>query len=275
MSISFDVVINSSEYAVDMKAGLETMQGVSDSTRIISEAICAGRVVKRQRTSSKLRTNMKETFEGSYGQVFSVDFYDKATKDKFESIGEKTFIELIQHFILVALYLDVPELSSSATRILDEMGDNARQLVEQLRLSPLKKLHSIANKFDRTITIRHRNANGNADMVASFNHGTSASLMTRRGRDVQVIEAAVTRFNINTGNGRLFLRNNPTLETVAFGFKDYKGIKVSHKRIFTGNLNYNNGLSSDDWRYMRLAVYPEHTRDGRIVRYMISRIHEE
>ncbi|WP_334070062.1 hypothetical protein [Acinetobacter colistiniresistens] len=44
MEVNFDLVIGSEDYTVDMQAGLETMHGVSDSTRLISEAILTNKV---------------------------------------------------------------------------------------------------------------------------------------------------------------------------------------------------------------------------------------
>ena len=65
MSINFDIEIDSPEYAVDMKSGLDTLQGVSDATRTIAESVLTDRVVRRQSYKSKVRTKLKRTFKGS------------------------------------------------------------------------------------------------------------------------------------------------------------------------------------------------------------------
>ncbi|WP_045376643.1 hypothetical protein [Vibrio campbellii] len=272
MSIAFDIVIDSPEYAVDMKSGLETMQGVSDSSRHIAEAICLGRVVKRQRSESSIRTNLKETFKSSFGQVFSIDFYDEPSKEKFKKIGEDVFAEVIRYFMLEALYLETGELSTGAKKVIDDMGDNARALVVQLRQSSLKKLHAVSAKFNLDINVNHRKNDGaTRNVLATFNRQTSTTLVTKKTGNVLDIYAAITRFNINTGNGRLYI--NGQEETVAFGFKKYREIKLAPKKIFTDNLGHNNGLTSEDWKYMRMQVETEQTREGKVVKYIIRKIY--
>ncbi|WP_417422342.1 hypothetical protein [Halomonas sp.] len=50
MSIDLDVVIKTSDYSVDMKSGLETLQGASETTRCIADTILTNRIKKKKRT---------------------------------------------------------------------------------------------------------------------------------------------------------------------------------------------------------------------------------
>ncbi|TPT11848.1 hypothetical protein [Acinetobacter baumannii] len=60
MEVNFDLVIGSEDYTVDMQAGLETMHGVSDSTRLISEAILTNKVSTKKTHKSDIRTSLKK-----------------------------------------------------------------------------------------------------------------------------------------------------------------------------------------------------------------------
>jgi hypothetical protein len=66
MTINLDLVIDAEEDSVDMKAGLETMQGVSDAIRCTAEAILSGATPKRQHHKGKVRTSLKENKQDSH-----------------------------------------------------------------------------------------------------------------------------------------------------------------------------------------------------------------
>ncbi|WP_020683662.1 hypothetical protein [Marinobacterium rhizophilum] len=156
MTINFDVVIETPEDSVDMKAGLESLQGVSDATRCISEAILTGNTPQRLSHKGKVRTALKRRFKGSYGQIFSLDIHDEKLKSRFNLIGKETFVELITYFISEALYKDSVQLSDKAQKVLDSLGDSADKVVKQLRKSSLENIHKISVYFDHDIKIRYR-----------------------------------------------------------------------------------------------------------------------
>lgn len=64
MPINLDVVIDTEDYEVDMKAGLETLQGVSEATLSIAETLVTGKVALRHRGDRSVRTVLKRTFKG-------------------------------------------------------------------------------------------------------------------------------------------------------------------------------------------------------------------
>ncbi|WP_279491376.1 hypothetical protein [Aeromonas veronii] len=111
MSITFDVVIDSDDYSVDMTSGLETLQGASEVTRQIAETLLTEHVPQHLTSASRVRTKLRRTFSGSYGQIYSLELDDDELSARYRRIGKKTFLELMSYFINEALYLETPILS--------------------------------------------------------------------------------------------------------------------------------------------------------------------
>lgn len=274
MSINFDLVIDATEYAVDMKAGLETLQGISDATRTIGETLLTDRVVRRKSHKSKVRTNLKQTFKGSYGHVFSLDVYDDNLNKKFKRIGKKTFAEIMTYFIHEALYIEHDELSTKAAKIIARLGNNAEKLIEELRVSSLGNVHEISMKFNQEIKLNFRISRDNRTPIATFNKSTAKSLKAVEHKEKICIVASITRFNIFTGNGRLLVKD--ATETVAFGFRlKYSQIRLSAKKIFSENLDANNGVASDQMKFLKLEVQSVMLRDGKVVKYYVTGIYDD
>ena len=216
MTINFDLVIKSEKDEVDMKAGLDTMQGVSDAMRCTAEAVLTGKTPKRQSHKSKVRTTLKKSFKGSYGHTFSLDISDNKLLDKLQSIGKKPFIELITYFLSEALYKDSKPLSRKAEAALEKLGETAEEVVTQLRVSSLENIHEISTKFDHDVKIRHRETKDNKTTIAEFDRQTAKVLQIKPTNKKVDLTVSVTRFNIYTGNGRLQIKGKD--RTVAFGF---------------------------------------------------------
>jgi hypothetical protein len=274
MSIDFDVVIDSPEHSIDMKSGLDTLQGVSDATRYIAETVLTGQVVKRQSHKSKIRTTLKQSFKGSYGHVYSLDIYDEELKKEFRKIGSSTFAEIMTYFISESLYLETRELSSKAQDVIDKLDEKAEGLIKQLRVSSLENIHEISTKFDHDVKLRYRKNRSDQTTLATFNKSTVLALQAKESTDTFDVTASITRLNIKTGNGRLLLKD--TAETVAFGFgTEYKAVKLGAKKKFSENLNHNNGLNSEEWIYLKISVRPIKLKDGKIVKYIVKRFHND
>jgi hypothetical protein len=269
MSINLDVVIGTSEYEVDMKAGLDTMQGVSDATCCIAEGVLTEKVPKRQTHKRKVRTTLKRTFKGSYGHMFSLDIFDKKLKNKFNSIGKVVFSELISYFFSEALYNESKDLSPKAQRIVDNLGSNSEKLVQQLRVSSLENIHEITTKFDHDVKIRFRKNKNEQTVLGTFNKSTAKVLQAEESPEKVNLTISVTRLNINTGNGRLLLKD--TANTIAFGFGiKYREVDLTAKKLFSENLNKNNGVHRMGWDYLKVIASPIKLRDGKIVKYIIK-----
>ena len=67
MSINLDLVIETEEDTVDMKAALDSMQGVSDAVRYAAEGILTEKAPKRLSHKSNVRTSLKKVSKGLTG----------------------------------------------------------------------------------------------------------------------------------------------------------------------------------------------------------------
>lgn len=269
MPINLDVVVDTPEQSVDMKSGLESLQGVSDATRLIAETILSEKTPKRLSYQGRVRTNLKRTFKGSYGQVFDLAIYDDKLLKNFNRIGRSAFLELMQYFLKESLYQDTEELSVRAQSILDKLGDNAEDLVTQLRVSSLEKIHQISVKFNHDIRLRFRKNSEEQITIAKFNKDTAKVLEAKQDPQVFDLVVSITRLNINTGNGRL--AEVGKFETVAFGFgSEYRTVKFEAKKLFSENLDYNNGLDQEHWKTLKISVSPIKLKDGKIVKYIVK-----
>ncbi|WP_345868337.1 hypothetical protein [Shewanella algae] len=116
MGIEFDVVMDSKDYSIEMNAGLETLLGASETTRRIVETVLTERVPEKLTNSNKVQSRLKKTFQGSFGQRFSLEIEDEKVKRKMRSIGKEVIIELIQHFVNEGLYRQPITLSAKAKK---------------------------------------------------------------------------------------------------------------------------------------------------------------
>ncbi|HHP0462538.1 TPA: hypothetical protein ACRZZI_005223 [Vibrio harveyi] len=274
MSLNFDVVIASDDYSVDMNSGLDTLKGASEATRQIATTILEERVPERLSCESKVRTNLKKSFKGSFGQQFSLDIYDLDIQKRFNKIGKKAFSELISYFINEALYQESLELSTKAKKVLKELGTELEEkLIKQLQKSSLDHLHTVSNNYNQDVKLRYRQSREKQTVLARVDRATHATLQPRTDKTKRNITASITRLNINTGNGRLQIQGDN--ETVAFGFpatKRYLELKVASKTPFSRNLHTNNSRPREEWETLELLVHTQTTSTGRVIKYIIEGI---
>lgn len=154
--MDFDIVIDTPDHTVDMKSGLDTMQGASEVVRVITETLLTGHVPSRKSHKSTVRTSLKRSFKSSYGHTFSLDIFDSEQEAKLRQIGEKTFVEVMTYLMEESLYIHTRILSSSAQAIINDLGDNYDKLLSKLRQSPLKSLHESSNRFNYGAKLRYR-----------------------------------------------------------------------------------------------------------------------
>ena len=269
MPLNLDIVIDTEDYEVDMKAGLETLQGASEATLSIVETLVTGKVSLRHRGVSSVRTILKKTFKGSYGQVFAVEISDEELQREYRKIGNTTFVELMSYFMKESLYLESADLSIKAQKIVDNLGDSAEALIKKLRVSSMENIHKVSTKFDHDVKIRYRKSLDEKVVIASFNKSTVLALRATESDKNTDITASITRLNINTGNGRLLLKGAD--ETVAFGFGiEYKEVRLEAKKKFSENLDHNNGIDSSKWKNLKIIARPIKLRDGKIVKYIVT-----
>ncbi len=266
--------MDSEDYSVDMNSGLDTLRGASESVRQIATTILEERVPQKLTPESKVRTNLKRSFKGSFGQQFSLDFYDESIKKRFAVIGKKAFTELISYFVNEALYQESLELSPKAEKALERLGIELEQnLIKQLQKSSLDHLHTVSNNFNQDVKLRYRLSREKQTTLANLDRTTYATLKPKTDKTKLEITVSITRLNINTGNGRLLIQGEN--ETVAFGFppqKRYQELKLAAKRCFSENLHTNNGTLDEEWKTLKLRAYTQRTNSGRIIKYWIEGI---
>lgn len=269
MSINFDVVIDSSDDSVDMKAGLDTLQGVSDATRYIAETLLSERVPERQTHKAKVRTTMKQSFRGSYGQKFSIDIYDDKLQSRFNKIGKAVFAELVSHFLKDSIYAEHADLSPKAQIIIEQLGELHEELVQRLRTSSLSNIHEVTTKFGYDVKVRYRKSRDDQIILAQFDTETAGVLEAVQSNETVDLVAGITRLNTHTGNGRLQILNEN--ETIAFGFGgQYQSLEITAKKRFSENLHFNNGRPRDHWAYLNITASPIRLRDGRVIKYIVK-----
>lgn len=273
MTINLDLVIETNDDSIDMKSGLTSMQGISDAVRCITESVLTEKVPERKTSKSNVRTSLKKSFKGSYGHIFSVDVHDAELQKKLNKIGRSEFIELIGYFLSESLYRESNPLTFKAQNVLDDLGDTADQIVKQLRVSALENIHEISTKFDHNIQIRYRVSRDKQTVIAKFDRNSAKVLQAKQSDDELDLTVVITRLNIHTGNGRLQIEGED--ETVAFGFgTQYREVNVKAKKIFSENLNYNNGLEKDKWKYLKISASQIKLKDDRVVKYIVKRFYE-
>ncbi|WP_426167438.1 hypothetical protein [Pseudoduganella sp. R-34] len=269
MTINFDVVIDTTEDSVDMKSGLDTLQGVSDATRYIAETVLGERVPERQSHKAKVRTTLRQSFKGSYGQKFSIDIYDEKFQKRFTKIGRAVFAELVAYYLNDSIYKEARELTEKAQAVITQLGDKSDELVQQLRVSSLKNIHEVSTKFGHDVKIRYRKSREEQIILAEFDDNTASVLDAEKSDEEMQFVARISRLNTNTGNGRLQIKGEN--ETVAFGFSgEYQSLDFAVKQRFSENLHYNNGKPSEHWRYLDINASPIRLRDGKIIKYIIN-----
>lgn len=274
MAIDFDVVIESGESQVDMKSALDSLQGVSDALRYIGVTVLTGKCTSKLFPSNKVRTDLKHSFKGSYGQVFSLNVYDEILEKEFKKIGKVTFSELVHYFVSESLYLDTDVLSEKALKIINTLGSEAEKLVELLRNSSIENVHTINNNFGHPIKLRHRINRDKQTTLAYFDDKSILALTPVADNVKFDIEANITRLNIKTGNGRLRLKGEE--DTISFGFgSNYREVRVAAKKRFSANLDYNNGIHPDRWQFLKLQVTALKLKDGRTVKFLVTGIYDE
>jgi len=272
MAISLDLIINTppTVHQVDMKTGLDTMQGISDAVRTITETVVNQKIPEKKSSKNKIRTNMKNTIFGSYGIVFSVDAYDDA-KELFNLIGKPVIVELIEYYLAEALDTNSKKLTPNAEKIRENLGNLSIELISVLRGNMLKDAHKATQNFGYSTKLRYRGSNDKIRELQTFDEDTYASLVPKENKHIQTLEVAITRFNRFTGNGRLQVKDGE--DTQAFGFLGYKTVENYLRKKVASNLSNNTGLSDNqEMEFLKIECYTYERRDGKVMKYMIKKI---
>lgn len=272
MEIKLEAVIETPDYSVDMKAGLDTLQGISDTVRHVTETILNEKNVDNLNPRSQIRTALRGTFKGSYGQNFSLIINDEDAEKRLKRIGRKTFLEIMSYIISEALHEAPLDLSDKAQARLDRLGGLVPILIQKLRKTPLRISHEVTEKFGSSVTLAHGFKTKNQFEITTLSQETAEKAKATHDNTEIELTASITRFNIKTGNGRL--QPSDSDETFAFGFaQKYSDVPRTTKQRFSRNLDGNNGQLEDRWEPMRITATALKKTDGTVIKYLVKKHH--
>lgn len=280
MEVNLDLVVQTQEnQEMDMQYGLDTLMGASDSVGLIAETILTKHLKKRTH-ASKVRTRLKGSFKGSYGQKFSIRVEDKALVKRLEKIGRDTFVRAISYIISDALYLnDEKAPPEDIQQLIDELDDNIdndennnyTKLIEKLE-DPLKRLHYMPTFFQSPVSFRYRKRGELPKELVKFNADTIENITESYTSDNDsIFECIVFRVHNRTGNGRVYIKE--TEEVVSFSLGSEVGA-VRRKQIkkLSQNATDNAELKTENGKTLQLSAKQIRLKSGKLVRLIVSGI---
>jgi hypothetical protein len=270
MKVSLDLVINSGDDEIDMDYALQTLLGASGVTSIITEAILRGKVKENRHQSNEIRTNLKHSFTGSFGQRFDVVISDRKVAARLSSMTRTVFAEVMSYYIYESLFLEGPALSDAAKKVVSGLDDIEDELTKAIR-NRLKNMHKISTMCNYSVDLNYRKP-GEKQKIITLNKNTALNIteLIETNHDHQ-IEAIVTRFNTFTGNGRLLVRGEE--KTTSFGFLNgLKYVTDAQTKKITSNLDANNRLAEEEREYLLLKVRDLTISNGEVVKYLIIEV---
>lgn len=270
MKVSLDLVINSGDDEIDMDYALQTLLGASGVTSIITEAILRGKVKENRHQSNEIRTNLKHSFTGSFGQRFDVVISDRKVAARLSSMTRTVFAEVMSYYIYESLFLEGPVLSDAAKKVVSGLDDIEDELTKAIR-NRLKNMHKISTMCNYSVDLNYRKP-GEKQKIITLNKNTALNIteLIETNHDHQ-IEAIVTRFNTFTGNGRLLVRGEE--KTTSFGFLNgLKYVTDAQTKKITSNLDANNRLAEEEREYLLLKVRDLTISNGEVVKYLIIEV---
>ena len=270
MKVSLDLVINSGDDEIDMDYALQTLLGASGVTSIITETILRGKVKENRHQSNEIRTNLKHSFTGSFGQRFDVVISDRKVAARLSSMTRTVFAEVMSYYIYESLFLEGPALSDAAKKVVSGLDDIEDELTKAIR-NRLKNMHKISTMCNYSVDLNYRKP-GEKQKIITLNKNTALNIteLIETNHDHQ-IEAIVTRFNTFTGNGRLLVRGEE--KTTSFGFLNgLKYVTDAQTKKITSNLDANNRLAEEEREYLLLKVRDLTISNGEVVKYLIIEV---
>ncbi|MDI6440312.1 hypothetical protein QMW88_19460 [Cronobacter dublinensis] len=272
MKVSLDLVINSGENEVDMDYALQTLSGASGVTSIITEAILRGKVKENRHQNNEIRTKLKHSFTGSFGQCFDVVISDKNVAARLSTMTRTVFSEVMSYYIYESLFLESPRLSDAAIRIIKGLEDIEDELTKAIR-NRLKNMHKISTMCNYSVDLNYRKPGGK-QRIATLNEHTALNITELIETDHDhYIEAIITRFNTFTGNGRLLV--NGEEKTTSFGFLNgLKYVTDAQTKKITSNLDVNNRLAEEEREHLLLKVRDMTISNGEIVKYLVIEVED-
>lgn len=272
--LQLDILVNTPDHEIDMQYGLDSLKGTSDVVSLIAEAILEDNIGgRRTHKSNGVRTKLKQSFTGSFGQRFSLDISNQNSRNKLNRMGDDIFLEVLTYFVREALYLDSGNLSPQATKVLDEMGDVSQSLFKRLN-KPLIEMHQVSKYYNQNISLRHRKRGADPKQLFNLTNDTCKNITeTEIDTEKTVIEVVIVRYHSKTGNGRLHIKDRQEFYSFGFGTEILTVQKTLRKKI-SANLHINNTENVIEGEYIKLLVKAIRLPTGNIVKYLVIGIEE-
>jgi len=268
-----DIVIDCPSNDVDMQYGLETLKGTSDVIGIVAETILKEKVPDKRTHRSDVRTKLKSTFTGSFGQKFSIEVVDKKLKSRLRKIGNDTFLEVLSYFVMDALYIDTVELSNEAEVVVEELSDLSDKLSDRLK-NPLIDMHQIANYFNHNIKIRHRKRGLDSPKQLLLLDNETAKNITEAvcSDEEENLDVVIVRFHSITGNGRFYIMSLNEIESFGFA-SEVRAVKDQIRKSISHNLHINNTLDPSNGTVIKIRIKKISLPTGKVIKYLITGVY--
>ena len=269
--IELDVIIDTPENEIDMQYGLETLKGTSDVVTLVSEAVLEGTIAKTGRRtvgSKNLRTKLKRSFKGSFGQRFSIEIEDNRLVTKLRKMGDDVFVEVVSYFIMEALYLDAGELTAEASAVLDGLEGVAENLFRRID-TPLKEMHKISRNYNYDVKLRHRKRGHETKQLVKLTSETSSYLTDSTiDENIEELEVVIVRYHSKTGNGRLHIKGHDEFYSFGYG-TNLAQVKRALRKKISENLHINNTMHPENGTFIRVRVKKKVLPTGAVIKYLI------
>ncbi|WP_278941466.1 hypothetical protein [Pseudomonas helleri] len=266
MNFTFNVKFDTGESNFDglnMYYGADALSGFAEAISITTHAIVNNNVVTQTPAVKGFKLDFKEAHTGSYIQKVCLEFTDAEAVRVVNHLRPKGFIELLNFHLAAPLGLNPKIVSDAAIRWHRSSMDDSEKLLDRL-VGPLKKIHhpvygqgyKVVLYKDRTPMLGF-NAN-------TFDYLTGSTINDR----VEVVEAAVSRFNARTFTGRIIEAEDAD----SISFAPLKAGLVRPSRVIL--VNSLKDLTEGKFTKVGLEVRRVLSRDGRTKHLIVQSVHE-
>jgi len=266
MDLNFNIKFDDGESAfngLNMYYGADALSGFAEALSITTNAIVNNKVVTQTPAVKGFKLDFKEAHEGSYVQKVCLRFTDAEAVRVINHLKPKGFIELLTFHLAAPLGLNPKIESNVAMRWLRSSMDDSEKLLDRLE-GPLKKIHHPVYGQGYKVVLYKNRTSMLGFNEQTFDYLTGSSI----NEHVEVIEAAVSRFNARTFTGRIIEEE----DSDSISFSPLKAGLVRPSRIKLANSLKD--LTEGKFTKVGLEVRRVLSRDGRTKHLIVQAVHE-
>lgn len=266
MNITFNIKFDSGAANYDglnFYYGSDALGGFAEALSITTHAIVNNNVVKQTPAVKGFKLDFKESHTGSYVQKISLEFTDEEAVRVINHLRPAGFIELLTFHLAEPLGLKPKIESLVAKRWFRSSMDDSEALLERLK-RPLERIHHPVYGQGYQVTLYKSRT-----PMLGFNERTHDYLTgSEISGNLEVIEAAVSRFNARTLTGRIIEEE----DSDSISFSPLKaGFLRPAKLLLVNSLK---DLTEDKFTKVGLEVRRVLSRDGRTKHLIVQSVHE-